>query len=298
MQTQQPIFLSRNKAFTLIELLVVIAIIAILAAILFPVFARARENSRRSVCQSNLKQIGLAITQYSQDYDERFPIGNYYSGDATTGNIPWMEIVNPYTAGGYKGGTGPNAGKTVSIYVCPSYAFSDPQNIIQRPSNGYPLNYWLTKFYGSIGTGGVVGNTPEWNAPPVSIASVQEASRVVLTAEGSGGRVTTTGNDIPDGQSGAATDTGNITTAIWKGFGYNYVTGRDRHFGGSNYLFVDGHVKWVKAPDPSYTGTITYNTGVTPATADITTVTPNKSINGVVYRRADNPNALGYFLEN
>ncbi len=61
------------KAFTLIELLVVIAIIAILAAILFTVFARARENARRSSCQSNLKQIGLSIFQYIQDYDENYP---------------------------------------------------------------------------------------------------------------------------------------------------------------------------------------------------------------------------------
>src|SRR5688500_3211019 len=63
----------KNRAFTLIELLVVIAIIAILAAILFPVFARARENARRASCQSNLKQIGLGVMQYVQDYDERYP---------------------------------------------------------------------------------------------------------------------------------------------------------------------------------------------------------------------------------
>ena len=62
-----------NAAFTLIELLIVIAIITILAAILFPVFARARENARRSACQSNLKQLGLGIAQYTQDYDERYP---------------------------------------------------------------------------------------------------------------------------------------------------------------------------------------------------------------------------------
>src|SRR5438874_7363740 len=63
-----------QSAFTLIELLVVIAIIAILAAILFPVFGRARENARRSSCQSNLKQLGIAIMQYTQDYDERMPL--------------------------------------------------------------------------------------------------------------------------------------------------------------------------------------------------------------------------------
>lgn len=62
-----------SKGFTLIEILVVIAIIALLAAILFPVFARARENARRTSCASNLKQIGLGIMQYTQDYDERMP---------------------------------------------------------------------------------------------------------------------------------------------------------------------------------------------------------------------------------
>ena len=62
-----------KRGFTLIELLVVIAIISILAAILFPVFARARENARRASCQSNMKQAGLAFMQYTQDYDERLP---------------------------------------------------------------------------------------------------------------------------------------------------------------------------------------------------------------------------------
>jgi prepilin-type N-terminal cleavage/methylation domain-containing protein/prepilin-type processing-associated H-X9-DG protein len=92
-----------SPGFTLIELLVVIAIIAILAAILFPVFARARENARRSSCQSNLKQIGLAMHQYTQDYDEKIVF--LYRLD--TGNPQWSQFIYPYT-------------KSSQIFVCPS----------------------------------------------------------------------------------------------------------------------------------------------------------------------------------
>src|SRR6476659_7951599 len=109
--------ISGNKnAFTLIELLVVIAIIAILAAILFPVFARARENARRSSCQSNLKQIGLGLLQYAQDYDERLPFFFYgVDGNATdpptvaNPRYKWMDAIYPYV-------------KSEQIFACPSDA--------------------------------------------------------------------------------------------------------------------------------------------------------------------------------
>src|SRR6185437_9312907 len=79
------------KAFTLIELLVVIAIIAILAAILFPVFAQVREKARQTTCARNLKQIGLAVLQYQQDYDETFPMMHY--NDAAGQEVRWFEMV-------------------------------------------------------------------------------------------------------------------------------------------------------------------------------------------------------------
>src|SRR4028119_825727 len=91
-----------HRGFTLIELLVVIAIIAILASILFPVFARARENARRSSCQSNLKQIGLGILQYVQDYDER-----YKPSSGISYAYSWHTLIQPYV-------------KSAQLFSCPS----------------------------------------------------------------------------------------------------------------------------------------------------------------------------------
>ncbi len=86
----------KRTGFTLIELLVVIAIIAILAAILFPVFARARENARRASCQSNLKQIGLGFMQYTQDYDEKYPSTYTAPADSPAGLRGWYYMIQPY----------------------------------------------------------------------------------------------------------------------------------------------------------------------------------------------------------
>jgi prepilin-type N-terminal cleavage/methylation domain-containing protein/prepilin-type processing-associated H-X9-DG protein len=98
-----------KKAFTLIELLVVIAIIAILAAILFPVFAQAREKARQTSCLSNQKQMGIAVMMYAQDYDETMPQAYYYNNDsnATAGYTHWSGLVQPYV-------------KNLGIFVCPS----------------------------------------------------------------------------------------------------------------------------------------------------------------------------------
>src|SRR5579862_8158795 len=129
MGSQQRTPRNNTVGFTLIELLVVIAIIALLAAILFPVFAKARENARRSSCQSNLKQLALSIHQYIQDYDEMYPLPRYevsggWMAATDVNNLPtplaygnnyntpgwfttWVDEVYPYVKNG-------------QIFRCPS----------------------------------------------------------------------------------------------------------------------------------------------------------------------------------
>lgn len=98
------------RGFTLIELLVFIAMIVILAAILFPVFARARENARRTSCASNLKQIGLGVMQYTQDYDEAYPNFNFFV-NADNVRVDWSLAIQRYV-------------KNMQLFVCPSDTFS------------------------------------------------------------------------------------------------------------------------------------------------------------------------------
>lgn len=125
-----------RRGFTLIELLVVIAIIALLAAILFPVFARARENARRASCQSNLKQLSLGMLQYVQDYDERLPKTFFdYNGNGTwqaASDIGWVEVLDPYL-------------KNIQIFQCPSEPTkqkTDPDSV--NGFNDYAFSQYLS----------------------------------------------------------------------------------------------------------------------------------------------------------
>ncbi|MDR3706701.1 MAG: DUF1559 domain-containing protein [Capsulimonadaceae bacterium] len=114
-----------HKAFTLIELLIVIAIIAILAAILFPVFATAREKARQSACLSNLKQIGLAYTQYEQDYDETVPCGDNKDGYGSG----WAGQIYPYV-------------KSTQVFLCPDDSL--PGDVISYAANANMVGYSST----------------------------------------------------------------------------------------------------------------------------------------------------------
>jgi prepilin-type N-terminal cleavage/methylation domain-containing protein/prepilin-type processing-associated H-X9-DG protein len=147
---------SRPYGFTLIELLVVIAIIAILAAILFPVFAQAREKARAITCVSNVKQIGLGTMMYVQDYDEQFPFA-YGTGLGT-----WIDVIDPYIkVMGNRSGQGA-AG--VAFFHCPSDARSTiPQNI------SYGTNACVS---------GESGNTPSGVSVPAGGIYISEPRRL------------------------------------------------------------------------------------------------------------------------
>ena len=254
MHTSVPAPKTTQNGFTLIELLVVIAIIAILAAILFPVFAKAREKARQASCQSNEKQIGLAILQYVQDNDETFPAGapGAVSNTGIKLGVGWAGEVSPYT-------------KSVQLFKC-------PDDSTTTTVKGPPVSYGMNEYVSSQILAQV--------AAPATCVLTSEVSgvnaRIDLVDEG----VSTTGpttlsavtTGYPPGACGAGCggmdNAGNGGYDIWSGVkvtgaavatapsGASNATGgaASRHdpqtvvsMGGSEYLLADGHVKFLRA---------------------------------------------------
>lgn len=211
-----------RQGFTLIELLVVIAIIAILAAILFPVFGRARENARRTSCQSNLKQLGLGILQYAQDYDEKYPssaMGYSIPGTGLYRQQTWDTVTQPYL-------------KSSQIIVCPSDTLS---NRITHPIYGDNATRSYTATWQIFGA---LDN----NQPPLSLAAVPASSMTVMITER---------NQEFNNNWTAYSYTDYLRAGSNTNYGPSVVT---RHLETTNILYCDGHVKSKRGPAMSFPG--------------------------------------------
>ncbi|MBC7808122.1 MAG: DUF1559 domain-containing protein [Akkermansiaceae bacterium] len=242
-----------RRAFTLIELLVVIAIIAILAAILFPVFAQAREKARTTSCLSNMKQIGLAAMQYVQDYDEAFPMAGWNDGVAHTAPMPdgrrtyagwnvWPLRFYPYT-------------KSTQVYVCPSD--TNPENPSWAPQDDGVINPYRNEWGKPFNMSYGMNTDLSWFDPaqgPISDADIKYPSNTYFVADimrdhtvgfGSwwdGIYLPSTFNRVLLSRTdcGGMINSGGLTSL---------APGSDpkpcaRHQQGNNFVFADGHAKW------------------------------------------------------
>jgi len=218
---------TRNYGFTLIELLVVIAIISILASILFPVFARARENARRASCSSNLKQIALGVMMYVQDYDEHMPIVVGADAADTSASNPfgWADAMQPYL-------------KSTQIFQCPSDSAGSASGsyATQVQSKQYS-DFWIN-----------------YQATNISLASFDAPSMTILLGDGD---ASLSGNPgVTNGYKGSSRYTSTsrynssggakVNTNPCSSAGRASFRDATRHLEGANFAFADGHVKWEK----------------------------------------------------
>ena len=216
-----------RRGFTLIELLVVIAIIAILASILFPVFGRARENARRSSCSSNIKQIGLGLKQYIQDYDDRYPLMIQNVGGTPSDATGWAIMVQPYL-------------RSSQIFQCPSES-RPPANVNPNVA-GYGGDGYTDYWYNARMSG-------------QSESAIEYTSSTVMNGDGnsSGAGYSFDGREQKRLQGEYGTPYMSFPSLTTRAPAMIPATSPEpfglRHLDGINYGFADGHAKWYKSQD-------------------------------------------------
>jgi prepilin-type N-terminal cleavage/methylation domain-containing protein/prepilin-type processing-associated H-X9-DG protein len=245
---------TRISGFTLIELLVVIAIISIIAAILFPVFAQAREKARQTACLSNMRQIGTSLMMYLQDYDERYPqehpscanpaVGNAPAGDYDGGletidyGSPFEKIM-PYVGGANQEGT---ASIKQQLFVCPDD--SDPHGALlgtdctsTAPAPGI-TSYLVNAYF-------LFGVSDAELTVPASTIYVTERSASFCDVH-----IHPWLGEIYDSAGDTGAINGNVPLpSCISGNSANdqqFAVAAERHTKGANYTFADGHVKWER----------------------------------------------------
>ena len=290
---------TKKRAFTLIELLVVIAIIAILAAILFPVFAKVREKARQTSCASNLKQNSLAVLQYAQDYDDRYPQSEPLGSAAACGSPGyWVTGFFPATpTNDPDGACGNNASslgytfdssywatsiqpyiKSVNVYDCPSVA---NDNLNPPPLGDVAASYGAPKAYASYAMNGLLNTISDASivAPSTVVMFWSGVGKIGLLNEATTSPVLDPGANTSNGNCGTCqcqvgngdcvyhpptTTTGGQTCYSGNGGAAHFPIWHAPdnywiHSNGDNFSFSDGHVKWMAQSGDPATSPFVYD---------------------------------------